>query len=140
MLDAQHRFPVLQAAFPTRDGRRIEIVVRIGSPKLWFELAPHSPFVAGLVKSQSGSSIRIRIRPRPRRAGVARGGDGIDELCEPTPQPSTYRLTFILTAVRPFPNTSTDAPSRGEMSFQLGKSSVLGEIRGPYCGASGTGG
>src|SRR5262245_59445368 len=44
---------------------------------------------------------------------------------------ATYRPTVALTAVRPLPNRSYDAPIRGLMSFQFGTSGTFANVLGP---------
>src|SRR2546428_12531282 len=99
-----------------------------GFAKLAFPLAPHSPLSERLVRSQSITRLLLRSVHGRVVLVTAATNIGFTADARPVATPSRYLPAFHLIAVRPFPNRSYDMPTRGEMSFQFGRSGIAAKV------------
>src|SRR5687768_15726327 len=100
-------------------------------PKFRLSFGPHSPFAAGLLRSQSGRKLLFTSFHDLVADVAAAACAGLPDLASPVATPSRYLPRLNLTAVCAVPNTSYETPNRGVKSFQFGTFTRAGKSRGP---------
>src|SRR5688572_12088706 len=91
-------------------------------------MAPHSPFFAKFVKTQSGTKFLLESF-HERLAEVTDVVTGVMFALKVPELSSTYFPTENFRAVLPEPKRSYDRPTRGLRSFQVGAWSTRGKSR-----------
>ncbi len=95
------------------------VKVRRAVPKAGLSIAPHSPFAAGFIRTQSGTKLRLAsFHVRLVLATIELEGARSRPNAPPTACAVKYLFRLAFSAVLPLPKTSNDKPVLGAMVCQ----------------------